>query len=41
MTKKYVHPGDRYGRLVVIEEIGSDKWGTRLWKCRCDCGEYS
>lgn len=31
--------GLRFGRLVVTEEVGVNKWGNTLWKCRCDCGE--
>lgn len=26
---------------MVIEEVGRNKWGLKLWKCACDCGEYS
>lgn len=29
--------GQRFGRLVAIEPIGS-KSGAKLWKCACDCG---
>lgn len=32
-------PGDRYVRLLVLERAGSDRWGDRVWKCRCDCGK--
>lgn len=28
----------RFGRLLVIECVGSNKNG-RLWKCKCDCGK--
>jgi hypothetical protein len=28
----------RFGRLTVIEQAGSDKWGFALWMCKCDCG---
>ena len=31
--------GRRYGRLVVIECVGSKKFQKRLWKCLCDCGK--
>lgn len=31
--------GNRYGRLVVIEHIGT-KSGKALWRCKCDCGGY-
>jgi hypothetical protein len=30
--------GIRYGRLVVIESAGRDKYRSALWKCLCDCG---
>ena len=32
--------GQRFGRLVVIEETGKkNKSGCYLWKCQCDCGK--
>lgn len=30
----------RFGNLVVIKLIESDKWGNARWLCRCDCGNY-
>jgi hypothetical protein len=30
--------GQRFGRLVAIEDSGRSPWGNILWKCRCDCG---
>lgn len=30
--------GDRFGRLTIVERIGSDKRGESLWLCKCDCG---
>lgn len=30
--------GQRFGRLVVIEDYGFDKWNLRKWLCKCDCG---
>lgn len=30
--------GKRFGKLVVMEKVGSNKWGNVLWKCICDCG---
>lgn len=30
--------GKRYGKLVVIDFFGNDKYGSALWKCKCDCG---
>jgi len=28
----------RFGRLVVIEKAGRNKWNSRTWFCKCDCG---
>ena len=28
----------RFGKLVVIEEKGTNKWGNYLFLCKCDCG---
>lgn len=30
--------GQRFGRLIVKEHIGSNKNHVSLWKCLCDCG---
>lgn len=30
--------GNKYGRLTVIEEIGKNKYGKTICKCKCDCG---
>ena len=30
--------GQRFGRLVVIERAGSDRYNHAMWKCCCDCG---
>ena len=30
--------GQRFGKLLVMCSVGSDKRGNRLWECRCDCG---
>jgi len=31
--------GKRYGRLVVLKYVESDKYGRATWLCRCDCGK--
>lgn len=30
--------GQRFGRLVVIQQDGRDLNGNVMWRCRCDCG---
>ena len=30
--------GQRYGRLVAMEQAGNAKSGAALWRCKCDCG---
>lgn len=38
MSKRLeVKPGDRYGRWVIVEEVERG-YGTRRFKCICDCG---
>jgi hypothetical protein len=31
--------GQRFGRLVVLEDSGIRQCGSVMWKCSCDCGE--
>jgi len=33
--------GQKFGKLTAIHDIGSDKTGSRLWKCLCECGQFS
>ena len=30
--------GQRFGRLAVTKDAGSDRRGEALWECTCDCG---
>lgn len=32
--------GQRYGRLVVVKEVGRTARHLVIWRCRCDCGAY-
>lgn len=32
--------GERYGRLTVIERVGTMS-GHPLWECKCDCGKHT
>lgn len=36
-----IQVGQRFGKLVVIECVGKDKNNSYLWKCKCDCGQYT
>lgn len=38
MGKRRDLTGQRFGRLVVIEENGKAKNGNIRWRCKCDCG---
>ncbi len=38
MTKRLNLVGQRFGRLLVIGDAGSDAQGKALFKCLCDCG---
>ena len=39
--KKLDLTGQRFGRLVVIEEAGRSSDGRVRWLCKCDCGNYT
>lgn len=30
--------GVKFGLLTAIEDVGADKFGSRIWRCFCDCG---
>ena len=36
--KHRIKPGDRFGKLTVIEHIGFTPSKKRIWNCQCDCG---
>ena len=38
MGKLIDETGNRYGRLIVLEEAGRDRFGNTLWLCQCECG---
>jgi len=38
MGKLIDEMGNRYGRLVIIERSGNNKFNCAEWLCRCDCG---
>lgn len=33
-----IHEGDKYGKLTVIRQTKSDKFGNAKWLCECECG---
>lgn len=33
--------GKKFGRLIVIELAGKNKYKANLWNCFCECGNYS
>jgi hypothetical protein len=39
MGKKLQLAGQRFDRLLVIEEVGKNRFGKFLWRCLCDCGK--
>jgi hypothetical protein len=38
VSKKIDLTGQRFERLVVTKEAGTNRWGSALWECLCDCG---
>lgn len=38
MSKRIDLIGKRFGKLLVIKSIGSDREGKALWLTKCDCG---
>lgn len=38
---KYDLTGQRFGRLTVIECMGSAHDHHKIWKCKCDCGNFT
>jgi hypothetical protein len=31
--------GKRFGKLLVINDVGVNKQGTYMWLCKRDCGK--
>lgn len=38
MPKIYRLEGKRFGRWTVIEQVGVDGRGEKMYRCQCDCG---
>ena len=30
--------GQRFGKLVAVRPVGHDRWHSRVWECKCECG---
>lgn len=39
MPKFIDRTGQRFGRLLVIEDAGRNAFKKVLWRCTCDCGK--
>jgi hypothetical protein len=37
-ARRVDHTGHRFGRLVVVEEVGATAAGIKMVRCSCDCG---
>ena len=40
MGKKVDLTGQRFGKLVVVKDVGRKNGGV-LWECLCDCGKHT
>lgn len=38
MSKVNDLSNQRFGKLLVIERVGSNGRGSSIWRCKCDCG---
>ena len=41
MSKLKNEIGNHYGKLTVIERAENNSSGNAMWKCLCDCGNYT
>lgn len=42
MKPLLLEKGERFGKLTVIEYVGTKRYNKkvhRMWKCKCDCGK--
>ena len=33
--------GDKFGKLTVLAQDGSDSYYHRIWECECECGRHT
>lgn len=38
LYRSKVKPGQRFGRLVVLDPVGNNEKGSYVYRCKCDCG---
>lgn len=41
MTRRNNISGQRFGQLVAVECVGVNSHRSAIWKCKCDCGNYT
>lgn len=41
MGKKIDLSGKKFNRLTAIRDVGSNASNSRIWECRCECGEIT
>lgn len=34
-------PGDKVDRNTILQFVGHNKWESRLYLCKCECGEFT
>ena len=39
MAKFVNRTGERFGKLMVLEQAGRDRLKKVLWRCQCECGK--
>lgn len=39
-VKNDIYPTLKFGKLTVVQRIGSTKFGEVIWECVCDCGNF-
>ncbi len=33
--------GRRFGRLTVLHKLPTRSWGSIVWRCKCECGNFA
>lgn len=40
-SRRVTAPGQRFGKLVTLQQVGPNSRNIAIWLCRCDCGQES